>query len=223
MAWSGGALCLWEAFKPDRREAPNEKSSSPPFSTPSSSSSPLPALPGLALSCRHGLRAGGCALGAWAHGRVHLFHMLPASGLAHGHVAPALFCRPRQRGGWAACLPSVLVSADAAGPAVPLDDARSCSHVFCEACLAEWFRRAQRCPMCNRDLSSGACVAPLRAANPLAHRILLRIRVRCPLHRQVLTHPPPPGFVTSEPRLADATAVCCPLVCVGLCLARGPE
>uniref|UniRef100_A0A7S2RN34 Uncharacterized protein n=1 Tax=Rhizochromulina marina TaxID=1034831 RepID=A0A7S2RN34_9STRA len=63
----------------------------------------------------------------------------------------------------------------------------ACSHVFCGPCIEEWFRRARRCPLCNNDLSNGSAIAPLQKANPLAYRILLRIRVRCPLHTQGCT------------------------------------
>lgn len=60
----------------------------------------------------------------------------------------------------------------------------TCSHVFCRSCLEDWFLRARRCPSCNTDLRHGDAVRELQQAAPLAHRILLRIRMRCPLHAQ---------------------------------------
>jgi hypothetical protein len=59
-----------------------------------------------------------------------------------------------------------------------------CQHVFCEPCLGEWFKRKQSCPKCNASLERavrGGQVRPLQQASPLAFRILLRVRVRCPL------------------------------------------
>jgi DnaJ family protein C protein 7 len=55
--------------------------------------------------------------------------------------------------------------------------------VFCTACLEEWLTRRAACPACNAPLG-GDGVAPLRAAAPLAWRVLGRVRVRCPLHAQ---------------------------------------
>lgn len=69
-----------------------------------------------------------------------------------------------------------------------------CSHVFCGACLDEWFNgpsASRSCPMCKANvvqasvgLSGEPLAAPLRQSNPLAHRILSRVRVRCPLYEQ---------------------------------------
>eukprot|EP00756_Hemistasia_phaeocysticola_P028331 Hpha_TRINITY_DN16170_c0_g11::TRINITY_DN16170_c0_g11_i1::g.8759::m.8759/K09527/DNAJC7; DnaJ homolog subfamily C member 7 len=56
-----------------------------------------------------------------------------------------------------------------------------CSHVFCSSCLDTWFAQGRRkCPCCQSGLKSTE-VGSLRAANPLANRILGRVRVRCPL------------------------------------------
>lgn len=62
----------------------------------------------------------------------------------------------------------------------------ACSHIFCESCLGEWFKRRVSCPTCKTDLNRavGAPATELKKANPLAHRILLRIKIRCPLHSQ---------------------------------------
>ena len=70
----------------------------------------------------------------------------------------------------------------------------SCSHIFCESCLAEWIERktndpdaateaAPRCPTCNTEfVSLSTQVTSLKAAVPLAWRLLGRIKCRCPLH-----------------------------------------
>ena len=75
----------------------------------------------------------------------------------------------------------------------------SCSHVFCEKCLADWVARSSdpdilaeaalngeqargpRCPTCNAGLAGEGKVAPLQT-QPLAWRLLGRVQVRCPLH-----------------------------------------
>ena len=70
-----------------------------------------------------------------------------------------------------------------------------CSHVFCKQCLQKWLARKATCPLCNTplpyaDAADGTApgahgrgdVVGLRAANPLAWRILAKVRVRCPLH-----------------------------------------
>jgi len=76
-----------------------------------------------------------------------------------------------------------------------------CSHVFCRQCLETWLLHVQlqntperRCPTCNRDLlfhggknatmmigNNSIDVRPLVEAQPLAHRVLTRLRVACPL------------------------------------------
>jgi hypothetical protein len=40
-------------------------------------------------------------------------------------------------------------------------------------------------PKCNANLRKVGATAELKVANPLAHRILLRVRVKCPLSAQV--------------------------------------
>mmetsp|Transcript_75372 Transcript_75372/g.214349 ORF Transcript_75372/g.214349 Transcript_75372/m.214349 type:complete len:605 (-) Transcript_75372:409-2223(-) len=59
-----------------------------------------------------------------------------------------------------------------------------CVHVFCASCLQEWFKRSQSCPCCKTDLSPPNSCTDLKVGSPLAHRILLRVKVRCPLHTQ---------------------------------------
>ena len=62
-----------------------------------------------------------------------------------------------------------------------------CSHAFCHLCLTTWLKKAQRCPQCNFDLSTGASsvgVEELRKAQPLAFRVLKRVRVRCPMSQE---------------------------------------
>lgn len=57
-----------------------------------------------------------------------------------------------------------------------------CTHVFCAHCLDQWFSQGRRkCPACQRGLKSNE-VWNLREANPLAFRLLGRVRVRCPLN-----------------------------------------
>mmetsp|Transcript_3459 Transcript_3459/g.9850 ORF Transcript_3459/g.9850 Transcript_3459/m.9850 type:complete len:580 (-) Transcript_3459:532-2271(-) len=56
----------------------------------------------------------------------------------------------------------------------------SCSHVFCEGCLKQWIGSANhKCPTCSALLQQTP--QPLAQASALAHRILGRIRVRCPI------------------------------------------
>eukprot|EP01065_Artemidia_motanka_P000171 TRINITY_DN10066_c0_g1_i1.p1 TRINITY_DN10066_c0_g1~~TRINITY_DN10066_c0_g1_i1.p1 ORF type:complete len:596 (+),score=167.10 TRINITY_DN10066_c0_g1_i1:89-1876(+) len=58
----------------------------------------------------------------------------------------------------------------------------SCTHVFCTSCLDMWFSQGKRrCPCCQTGLGSNQ-VGVLRLANPLANRLLGRVKVRCPLH-----------------------------------------
>ena len=54
-----------------------------------------------------------------------------------------------------------------------------CAHVYDGPCLASWLKRSGRCPTCNADGAERA--ASLKAANPLAFRVLGRVRVRCSL------------------------------------------
>ena len=61
----------------------------------------------------------------------------------------------------------------------------ACSHAFCSSCLSLWLRKARRCPTCNLDLQDGVnagrdLVEPLSSAQPLAYRVLRRVKVRCP-------------------------------------------
>ena len=59
-----------------------------------------------------------------------------------------------------------------------------CSHIFCRHCVEEWFKTLASCPTCR---SSDIGVAPLRETNPLAARILGRIRCICPLAKEGCT------------------------------------
>lgn len=49
---------------------------------------------------------------------------------------------------------------------------------FCTSCLDSWLPHKASCPACNAPVD---VVQDLRAAQPLAWRMLGRIRVRCPL------------------------------------------
>ena len=79
----------------------------------------------------------------------------------------------------------------------------ACSHCFCKACLTMWLKSRRACPTCNRDLlyanntrnnnshqsmmigKNTVLVRPLKDAQPLAHRLLKSILVRCPLSTTV--------------------------------------
>ena len=90
------------------------------------------------------------------------------------------------------------------------DGSGQCSHVFCRGCLVQWLsnRPSKTCPTCNHDLSYGGgrrssgasqsyhrgsmqigettvTVLPLQQAQPLAHRLLKGICVKCPLSKHV--------------------------------------
>jgi DnaJ family protein C protein 7 len=76
-----------------------------------------------------------------------------------------------------------------------------CSHVFCKSCLQQWLERptdSYKCPNCNRNLlysetSSNktlphmmmghhcVMVQPLQSCQPLAHRVVSTVLVKCPL------------------------------------------
>ena len=62
-----------------------------------------------------------------------------------------------------------------------------CHHVFCKTCIGQWLDRkheSPQCPTCNGDVAGSTGVLPLKEGAPLAHRVLLRVRVKCPLHEQ---------------------------------------
>lgn len=80
----------------------------------------------------------------------------------------------------------------------------ACSHCFCRNCLPLWLERSSKCPTCNQDLlyahnsaqknqrlstmmigSHAILVQPLEIAQPLAHRLLKSLLVKCPLHTSV--------------------------------------
>ena len=69
-----------------------------------------------------------------------------------------------------------------------------CYHVFCKLCLEMWLKRSSKCPCCNgsllyQDASLPYCMiagksihaSPLQSNQPVAYRVLARIRVNCPL------------------------------------------
>lgn len=61
-----------------------------------------------------------------------------------------------------------------------------CGHAFCKPCLESWFRAqeqqgmAPNCPTCKANLATDKIVE-LRKAEPLAWRVMGKIKVRCPL------------------------------------------
>ena len=64
----------------------------------------------------------------------------------------------------------------------------TCHHVFCTACLQDWFdqtkkeaRTAAKCPTCSQALDPRHGAGELRLASPLAWRVLGRLRMKCPL------------------------------------------
>eukprot|EP00039_Didymoeca_costata_P005326 m.80545 g.80545 ORF g.80545 m.80545 type:complete len:586 (+) comp12766_c0_seq2:218-1975(+) len=63
-----------------------------------------------------------------------------------------------------------------------------CHHVFCAGCLDEWLNGVSTgandsCPACKTQIQTAhGGVSDLRVANPLAWRVLARIKVRCPLN-----------------------------------------
>ena len=57
----------------------------------------------------------------------------------------------------------------------------TCQHVFCMACLQDWFGTKPSCPTCSRELDPRHGAGELRLASPLAWRVLGRLRVRCSL------------------------------------------
>ena len=54
---------------------------------------------------------------------------------------------------------------------------KPCEHAFCTSCLDPWLKLHKRCPTCNEDLSHSTSTEALKG---LAHRVLRRIKVRCP-------------------------------------------
>lgn len=65
---------------------------------------------------------------------------------------------------------------------------QTCHHVFCKACIDSWFKTQASqgeppvCPTCKANVSTGR-VRDLKDAEPLAWRVMGRIRVKCPLGR----------------------------------------
>lgn len=59
-----------------------------------------------------------------------------------------------------------------------------CHHVFCTACLQDWVDTKPCCPTCNLELDPRHGAGDLKLASPIAWRVLSRLRVRCPLHKQ---------------------------------------
>lgn len=56
----------------------------------------------------------------------------------------------------------------------------ACTHVFCASCLSDWLNQNPSCPACKAPLGPRD-VAELKAANPLAWRVLSRVQCRCPV------------------------------------------
>lgn len=83
-----------------------------------------------------------------------------------------------------------------------------CCHCYCSICVEEWLFRSSNCPVCNQDLSFTSnsnlkkatsnyddnatmmvgnnlfFVKKLKDAQPLAYRLLRRIKVSCPLREK---------------------------------------
>lgn len=65
---------------------------------------------------------------------------------------------------------------------------QACHHVFCKSCIDSWFKTQESqgeppvCPTCKSNASTGRTRA-LKDAEPLAWRVMGRIRVKCPLGR----------------------------------------
>eukprot|EP01006_Ploeotia_vitrea_P051941 TRINITY_DN67620_c1_g11_i1.p1 TRINITY_DN67620_c1_g11~~TRINITY_DN67620_c1_g11_i1.p1 ORF type:complete len:574 (-),score=54.36 TRINITY_DN67620_c1_g11_i1:200-1921(-) len=55
-----------------------------------------------------------------------------------------------------------------------------CTHVFCKNCLQQWVEQKSTCPTCNATLNYRD-VGELKAACPLAWRILNKVQCKCPL------------------------------------------
>ena len=56
-----------------------------------------------------------------------------------------------------------------------------CQHVFCTACLQDWFETKPSCPTCTTELDPRHGAGELHLASPLAARVLGKIRVQCSL------------------------------------------
>ena len=55
----------------------------------------------------------------------------------------------------------------------------TCAHVFCTACLQDWFDTKPSCPTCSVELDPRHGAGRLQIASPLAWRVLGRLRMRC--------------------------------------------
>lgn len=83
-----------------------------------------------------------------------------------------------------------------------------CQHIFCTACLQDWFDTKPSCPSCTQELDPRHGAGELHLASPLAHRVLGRIRVKCSLpncpwvgeYSEVTAH-----LTSSDSHLATAT------------------
>ena len=56
-------------------------------------------------------------------------------------------------------------------------------HIFCLACLDEWFRNGAKCPTCQEQMAYGtdARYETLKEHSPVLSRVYEKVRVRCPM------------------------------------------
>jgi len=56
-------------------------------------------------------------------------------------------------------------------------------HIFCLACLDEWFRNEKKCPTCQEQMKYGtdARYETLKEHSPVLSRVYEKVRVRCPM------------------------------------------
>ena len=81
----------------------------------------------------------------------------------------------------------------------------TCQHIFCTACLQDWFETKPSCPSCTQELDPRHGAGELHLASPLAHVV--------PAQRRSWLHfaaepPPPPSSARVPLRSAAANARC---------------